>query len=101
MMDSPAGIKQAYAIAARDAATLYDAGPGTQIELVTPQALADVATTDAVPPQLPSPEHPAGERLAAGQYVIHREAQVNTPICPTRRPAASRCARSPAIPCPA
>lgn len=82
MMDSPAGIKQAYAIAARDAATLYDAGPGTQIELVTPQALADVATTDAVPPQLPSPEHPAGERLAAGQYVIHREAQVNTPYLP-------------------
>ncbi|CAB3922044.1 hypothetical protein LMG26858_05407 [Achromobacter anxifer] len=82
MMGNPAGIKQAYEISARDAATLYDAGPGTQIELVTPQALDEVATTDAVPPQLPSPEHPTGQRMAAGQYVIHREAQVLTPYLP-------------------
>ncbi|AVG40293.1 hypothetical protein [Achromobacter insolitus] len=82
MMGSPAGIKQAYEIAARDAATLYDEGPGSEIELVTPQALKEVATTERVPPQLPNPEHPTGERLAAGQYVIHREAQVLTPYLP-------------------
>ena len=82
MMGSPAHIKQAYEIAARDAGTLYDKGPGTDIELVTPQALQEVATTTEVPPKLPSTEHPTGERLAAGQYVIHREAQVLTPYLP-------------------
>ncbi len=82
MLGDPAGIRQAYEISARDAATLYDAGPGTQIELVTPQALNEIATTDTVPPQLPTPEHPTGQRMAAGQYVIHREAQVLTPYLP-------------------
>jgi len=82
LMGSPAGIKQAYEISARDAATLYDAGPGTQIELITPQSLDKIATTDAVPPGPPSAERPTGERLAAGQYVIHREARVRTPYLP-------------------
>ena len=82
LMSSPAGIKQAYEISARDAATLYGAVPGAQIELITPRALDKIATTDAVPPQLPSPGHPTGERLAAGQYVIHREARAGTPYLP-------------------
>jgi hypothetical protein len=75
-------IKAAYAIAAREAGTLFDAGPSTQIELVTPASLAGTATTAAVPPQLPSPGNPTGDRLAPGQYVIHREAQVETPYLP-------------------
>ncbi|HTE44939.1 MAG TPA: hypothetical protein VK636_06825, partial [Gemmatimonadaceae bacterium] len=82
LMADASSIKSAYAVAAREAGTLYDAGPSTQIELVTPAALADVATTTAVPPQLPSHENPTGNRLAAGQYVIHREAQVATPYLP-------------------
>ncbi|UHL62676.1 hypothetical protein LSG25_11330 [Paralcaligenes sp. KSB-10] len=79
---NPAGIKKAYEIAARDARTLYDASPATQIELVTPAALQNVATTTALPPRLPSADNPTGDRLAPGQYVIHREARVETPYLP-------------------
>ncbi|MGH9141727.1 MAG: hypothetical protein ACRD2I_11395, partial [Vicinamibacterales bacterium] len=82
LLASPATIKSAYGIAAREAGTLYDAGPSTAIELVTPSSLAGVATTTAVPPQLPSPDNPTGDRLAPGQYVIHREATVATPYLP-------------------
>ncbi len=78
----PAAIKKAYGISARESGTLYDAGPSTDIELVTPASLANVATTAAVPPQLPTPDNPTGERLAPGQYVIHREALVDTPYLP-------------------
>jgi hypothetical protein len=82
LLANPASIKTAYSIAAREAGTLYDAGPSTAIELVTPSSLTGVATTAAVPPQLPSPENPTGDRLAPGQYVIHREALVATPYLP-------------------
>ncbi|MEP6496230.1 MAG: hypothetical protein ABJF01_26410, partial [bacterium] len=82
LMADAGNIKSAYAVAAREAGTLYDEGPSTQIELVTPAALAGVATTNAVPPKLPSHENPTGDRLAPGQYVIHREAQLATPYLP-------------------
>jgi hypothetical protein len=82
LLATPAGIKSAYAIAARESGTLYDAGPTTQIELVTPASVAGVASTAAVPPKLPSSDNPTGDRIAAGQYVIHREALVDTPYLP-------------------
>ena len=82
LMSNAGDIKTAYAVAAREAGTLYDASPSTQIELVTPASLANVATTTTLPPQLPSHENPTGDRLAPGQYVIHREAQVATPYLP-------------------
>lgn len=82
MLGDPAGIKKAYEISARDTGTLFDKLPGSLVELITPQALADVARTDALPPREPSAEEPTGQRLAAGQYVIHGEAQLRTPYLP-------------------
>ena len=82
LWSNPADIKAAYAIAAREAGTLYDELPGAQVKLITPSALAGVATTTAVPPRLPSPGNPTGDRLAAGQYVIHAEARLRTPYLP-------------------
>lgn len=82
LMTDPDSIKNAYAIAAREAGTLYDPLPGSQVKLITPSTLNDVATTPALPPRLPSPDNPTGDRLAAGQYVIHEEAQVTTPYLP-------------------
>ena len=82
LMASTADIKSAYAIAAREAGTLYQGGAGADIELVTPTSLATVATTSALPPELPSAENPTGDRLAPGQYVIHREALIETPYLP-------------------
>lgn len=82
MFSDADGIKKAYEISARDTGTLFDKLPGADVELVTPEALAGVATTDQLPPRPPSPDEPTGERLAAGQYVIHREAQVRTPYLP-------------------
>lgn len=79
---STADIKTAYEIACRDAGTLYDAGPGSQVELVTPVSLEHVATTDDLPLRLPSADNPTGDRFAPGQYVIRREALVNTPYLP-------------------
>ena len=78
----PHRIRDAYAIAAREEGTLYDSPPGAVVELVVPGALQDVATTAALPPALPSPEEPTGERLSGGQYVVHREAQCLTPYLP-------------------
>ncbi|NDW00113.1 hypothetical protein [Salipiger sp. PrR002] len=74
--------KKGYEIAAREAGTLYDPQPGSQIELITPQAVAPAATTQAVPPQMPGPDNPVGDRMVGGQYVIHREAHVRTPYLP-------------------
>jgi hypothetical protein len=79
---SPDAIKAAYETAAREAGTLYDALPGAVIELVTPTSVKDVAQTAAVPPALPSPTEPTGERLVGGQYVLHREDSVITPYLP-------------------
>ncbi len=79
---NPAEIKKGYEIAAREAGSLYDHLPGSQIELITPAKLGSVATTTAVPPKLPTPENPVGDRLSGGQYVIHREALIRTPYLP-------------------
>lgn len=78
----PLKIKDGYAIAAREAGTLYDATPGAQVELVTPSSLTNVATTTTVPPALPSPDNPVGDRLSGGQYIIHREELIQTPYLP-------------------
>ncbi|HKX41759.1 MAG TPA: hypothetical protein VJO99_11410 [Burkholderiaceae bacterium] len=79
---TPAAIKAAYATAAREAGSLFDALPGTQIELVTPTNVKDEALTNAVPPELPSPASPTGGRLVGGQYIVHREDAVETPYLP-------------------
>lgn len=78
----PASIRKGYAIAAREEGSLFDAPPGAVVELVTPGALAGVATTSGLPPATPTPENPVGDRLAPGQYVIHREPSVETPWLP-------------------
>jgi hypothetical protein len=78
----PASIKKGYEIAAREQGTLYDPWPGAQVELITPAKLSEVAKTAALPPELPSPDNPVGDRLVGGQYVIHREAAVATPYLP-------------------
>ncbi|WP_457302145.1 hypothetical protein, partial [Phyllobacterium sp. P5_D12] len=75
-------IKQAYAIAAREAGTLNDANATSNAELITPASVAAVATRTSLPLRLPSPDNPTGDRLAAGQYVIHREPLVSTPYLP-------------------
>jgi hypothetical protein len=82
LFGNPADIKQAYEVAARESGTLYDPLPASQIELITPASLTDVATTKTVPLKLPSKDNPIGDRIAPGQYVIHREAQVTTPYLP-------------------
>lgn len=76
---TPDAIKLAYALAAREAGTLFDPAPGSDIELVTPTVSKEVAQTSMVPPALPSSEHPTGERLVGGQYIVHREARLATP----------------------
>jgi hypothetical protein len=78
----PARIKDGYSIASREAGTLYDSLPGSSVVLVTPTSLDAVATTTAVPPAMPSPDNPVGDRLSGGQYVIHREAAMTTPYLP-------------------
>ena len=79
---TPAAIKAAYKTAAREAGTLYDPLPGTNIELVTPQSVASQALTTTAPPALPSADAPTGGRLVGGQYVLHREDRVTTPYLP-------------------
>lgn len=78
----PARIKEGYAIAAREAGTLFDQTPGADVQLVTPARLADVAVTPGLPPRLPSEDNPVGDRLVGGQYVIHGEARLLTPYLP-------------------
>lgn len=75
-------VKAAYALSAREAGTLYDATPGSQIELVTPTSVADAALTASVPPRLPDDLHPTGERMVGGQYIVHREDLIETPYLP-------------------
>ncbi len=74
--------RDGYAIAAREAGTLYDTPPGSDVQLVTPSALGEVATSTALPLALPSPDNPVGDRAVGGQYVIHGEALVKTPWLP-------------------
>jgi hypothetical protein len=76
-------IKEGYAIAAREAGTLYESSdPASQIELVTPASVQQVATTASLPPALPDESSPVGDRLVGGQFVIHREARLITPWLP-------------------
>ncbi|WP_299609701.1 hypothetical protein [uncultured Tateyamaria sp.] len=75
-------IRNGYEIAAREDGTLYDEVPGAQVQLVTPTALADVAKTTGLPPDLPTPDNPVGERIVGGQYVIHGEERLQTPYLP-------------------
>jgi len=77
-----AAIKAAYRTAAREAGTLYDAMPGSKIELVTPASVASQALTTTAPPALPSAAAPTGGRLVGGQYVLHREERLVTPYLP-------------------
>jgi hypothetical protein len=78
----PGAVKKGYGIAAREEGTLFDDTPTAQVELITPVNLANVRTTEVVPPELPSPENPVGDRMAGGQYIVHREASVETPYLP-------------------
>lgn len=80
--DDAARVKAAYAVAAREAGTLFDDLPGSQVELVTPSGAAPAALTESVPPKAPDADHPTGERLVGGQYVVHREWQLTTPYLP-------------------
>ncbi|MGB5560264.1 MAG: hypothetical protein WBN04_19900 [Paracoccaceae bacterium] len=75
-------IKKGYEIAAREDGTLYDPVPGASVELITPKSLSTIAQTTTLPPALPDPQNPVGDRIAAGQYVIHREAQIIPPYLP-------------------
>ena len=78
----PKQVKAAYEVAGREAGTLFDALPGSDIELVTPKSVASSALTASVPPKLPDAEHPTGERLVGGQYIVHHEEWVETPYLP-------------------
>lgn len=72
-------VKQGYEVAAREDGSLYDKLPGAQVELITPAAAGKMATTSTVPPALPDATNPVGDRMAGGQYIVHREAHVKTP----------------------
>jgi hypothetical protein len=74
--------KKGYEIAAREAGSLYDQGPGTQVELVTPSSVAQVATSTTLPIALPDASNPVGDRTTGGQYVIHKQARLATPYLP-------------------
>lgn len=78
----PVRVKSAYALAGREAGTLYDQTDGSDIELVTPTSVAASAKTASVPPKLPDAQHPTGERLVGGQYIVHHEQLVQTPYLP-------------------
>ena len=71
--------KKGYAIAAREAGSLYDEGPDTDVELVTPHSVKDISTSDQLPIEPPDAANPVGDRTAGGQYVIHHEAHLATP----------------------
>lgn len=78
----PAAIKKAYAVAALENGSLMHPHPDAQIELITPTRTRAVAT---VQDQLPLPPERADDRvdrLAAGQYLVHRESLVPVPYLP-------------------
>ena len=78
-----ANIKKGYEIAAHDEFTLNDEIDGiySDIEVVTPTALDGIATTKGAP-QPPSEANPTGDRMAGGQYIIHKEPQLIVPYLP-------------------
>lgn len=77
----PARIKAAYAVAARESGSLMHPVPGAQIELVTPAKAAQAATVQGEGAVIPPPElaDTTRDRMAAGQYLIHREDLVPVP----------------------
>ena len=79
-------IRKGYSIAARDEMTLNEAANYNDnladIEFVTPSSLHEIATTTDEAPKLPSEDNPLGDRMAGGQYVIHKEEQIITPYLP-------------------
>lgn len=79
---TPEAIKRAYANSAREAGTLLDSTLTAQLELVTPASVKDVATSTALPLQMPKADNPTGDRLVGGQYIIHREPLIDTPYLP-------------------
>ncbi len=74
--------KKGYAIAAREEGSLYDEGPGANVELVTPLSVAETSTSNQLPIALPDAKNPVGDRTTGGQYVIHHEEQLATPYLP-------------------
>ncbi len=50
----PTSIKDAYQIAAREVGTLFDEGPSTRIELVTPTNVSEMATRRELPIRPPN-----------------------------------------------
>ena len=75
-------IKEGYELAIkRESGTLFDDLKGSSVEVVTPNSLNGIATSKSAP-SLPTNENPTGDRMAAGQYVIHREELITTPWLP-------------------
>ena len=76
-------FKKGYEIAARDELTLGDGSDRfySDIEVVTPSALSGIATTSEAP-RPPSEDNPVGDRMAGGQYIIHKEEQIIIPYLP-------------------
>lgn len=77
----PGAIAKMYEISTREAGTLYDSPPGSDVRLITPPGTRGVIAT-ALPLQPPSPAAPTGDRLVGGQYVIHAEPALRTPYLP-------------------
>ena len=77
-------IKKGYALAAkRDAQTLSDNLEGAEVEFITPDSVKKISTIEEgnVPNMMPEGDS-LGDRVAGGQYIIHREAQIITPYLP-------------------
>jgi hypothetical protein len=77
----PDAIAKMYEISTREAGTLFDSLPGSDVQLITPPGTRGVLTT-TLPLKPPSPDEPTGERLVGGQYVIHAEKALRTPYLP-------------------
>jgi hypothetical protein len=89
--------KKGYAIAAREAGSLYDEGPGATVELVTPQSVAEISTSDQLPIAPPNADNPVGDRTAGGQYVVHHEEHLATPCAEQPTSAAGTTRRGLAV----
>jgi len=77
-------IKEGYALAAkRDAQTLSDNIEGAEVEFITPESVKSISTIEEgnVPNMMPEGDS-LGDRVAGGQYIIHKEAQITTPYLP-------------------
>lgn len=59
-------IARMYELSTREAGTLFDAPPGSEVRLITPPGTSGVLTTE-LPLRPPSPERPTGDRLVGWQ----------------------------------